>query len=279
MPSRMIEFDALWASEKLASCESSTRVEYVWLYGLADANGSFELNMRSIHSRVSAIRPRLTARRLEQIFAEFEVQGLLFTWKENGKRYGHWTGSDRPGRLPKLSERHRYKKFAPNVPKEGLAEYESRCGRDVVATTSPLGVGVEVGLALEGKGDGKGLGEGALKARGVGAPVAPLTSSTSGPGSASEDPLAKNASTSSPLPFRQANKTALRIERPTRRYFCEYCREDFADSREFNKHDCNAKTRGGWECITCHATFDAFSDLKEHRRHCLQEGVVSAASE
>src|SRR5580693_6868520 len=146
MPSRMIDFDSLWASEKLAACESSIRVEYVWLYRLADANGSFELNMRSIHSRVSAIRPRLTSRRLEEIFAEFERHGLLFTWSENGKRYGHWTGSDRPGRLPKLSERHRYKKLGADVPKDRLADYESRCRRDAVATKSPLGVGVGVGV-------------------------------------------------------------------------------------------------------------------------------------
>src|SRR5712692_2484131 len=127
----MIDFDGLWASDKLAACEESVRVEYAWLYGLADATGSFELNMRSILARVSAIRPALSMRRLERIFAEFERHGLLFVWTStNSKKYGHWTGSDRPGRLPPASERHCYRKFAPPVPAQALAEYESRFNRD-----------------------------------------------------------------------------------------------------------------------------------------------------
>ena len=268
MPSRLIDFDALWASEKLAACEGSTRIEYVWLYGLADAHGSFELNMRSIHSRVSAIRPRLTLRRLQKIFEEFEQHGLFFTWCEHGKRYAHWTGSDRPGRLPKPSERHRYKKLAPDVPKEGLADYESRFRRDAVAMTSSLGVGVELGSYR--KGDGKGIGEEAPEALGVGASPASPASSAQRPESASENPLARTASVPSPLPFRRTDTSTPTIQRTTGRLFCEYCRKDFADSREFGKHDCSAKTRGGWECITCHVTFKSFSGLKAHFRQCLQ---------
>ena len=272
MPPRMIDFESLWASEKLAECESSDRAEYAWLYGLADANGSFELNMRSIHSRVSAIRPRLTLRRLERIFANFERHGLLFIWSENGKRYGHWTGSNRPGRLPKLSERHRYKKLAPDVPNEGLAAYESRFRRDAVTTKSPLGVGVELGC--DRIGDGKEIGEEAPKALGVGALAASPTCSVSRPESASENPLAKTASVSSPIPSERTNKSTPRTKHP-KGWFCDYCRKDFADSREFTKHDCGAKTRGGWECVDCHSTLKTLSDLKVHRRQCLQGADIS----
>lgn len=153
MPSRVIDFEALWLSDKLAACDSSMRVEYLWCYGVADAFGSFELNLRAIHARVSAIRPRLTLQRVEKLFAEFELRGLLFTWQENGKRWGHWVGSERPGRLPRPSDRHKYKKLAPNVPKEGLAAYVSRCSREGIATNSPTGLGVGVGV-----GYGVGLG-------------------------------------------------------------------------------------------------------------------------
>lgn len=165
MPSRMIDYENLWLSEKLGNIESSMRAEYAWLYGCADANGSFELNLRGIHSRVSAIRPRLTLQRLERIFDEFERGGLLFVWWQNGKRYGHWTGSDRPGRLPKASERHRYKKLAPDVPVNELSKYESRFTRDPHATLSSLGVGVGVELDLIGDGKGTGIGS-AVNARG-----------------------------------------------------------------------------------------------------------------
>jgi hypothetical protein len=129
MPKRVIDFDALWASDKLASCAEWAQGEYAWLYGLADASGSFELtNLRVIWGRVAAIRKNLSLERLREIFDEFIARGLLFTWEENGKRYGHWTGSDMPGRLPARSWRVRLQKLAPPVPPEALAAYSARFG-------------------------------------------------------------------------------------------------------------------------------------------------------
>jgi hypothetical protein len=114
MPKRVLDFDALWASDKLAACAEWAQSEYTWLYGLADASGSFEMtNLRVIWGRVAAIRKNLTLERLQEIFDEFMARGLLFTWEENGKRYGHWTGSDVPGRLPSPSWRVRLEKLAP----------------------------------------------------------------------------------------------------------------------------------------------------------------------
>jgi hypothetical protein len=129
MPKRVLDFDALWASDKLASCAEWAQSEYAWLYGLADASGSFEMtNLRVIWGRVAAIRKNLTLQRLGEIFDEFIARGLLFTWEENGKRYGHWTGSDVPGRLPAPSWRIRLEKLAPPVPRDGLAAYSARFG-------------------------------------------------------------------------------------------------------------------------------------------------------
>lgn len=129
MPKRVLDFDALWASDKLASCAEWAQSEYAWLYGLADASGSFEMtNLRVIWGRVAAIRKNLTLERLQEIFDEFIARGLLFTWDENGKRYGHWTGSDIPGRLPAPSWRARLEKLAPPVPPEALAVYSARFG-------------------------------------------------------------------------------------------------------------------------------------------------------
>lgn len=129
MPKRVIDFDALWGSDKLASCAEWAQSEYAWLYGLADASGSFELtNLRVIWGRVAAIRKNLSLERLREIFDEFVARGLLFTWEENGKRYGHWTGSDIPGRLPARSWRVRLQKLAPAVPAEALAAYSARFG-------------------------------------------------------------------------------------------------------------------------------------------------------
>ncbi len=124
MPKRVLDFDALWASDKLSRCAPWAQAEYAWLYGLADANGNFELtNLRVIWGRVAAIRHNLSLERLEQIFDEFRDKGLLFVWEENGKRYGHWTGSEAPGRLPPPSWRARLERLAPPVPCDALAAY------------------------------------------------------------------------------------------------------------------------------------------------------------
>ena len=124
MPKRVLDFDALWSSDKLAACAPWAQAEYAWLYGLADCNGSFELtNLRVIWGRVAAIRHALTLQRLEQVFAEFIARGLLFTWAAGGKRYGHWTGSDQPGRLPPPSWRARLERLAPPVPQAELAAF------------------------------------------------------------------------------------------------------------------------------------------------------------
>ena len=135
MPKRVIDFDAMWGSDKLASCAEWAQTEYAWLYGLADASGCFELtNLRVIWGRVAAIRRNLSLERLEQVFLEFQDKGLLFAWEENGKRYGHWTGSDVPGRLPAPSWRVRLERLAPPVPKQQLAEFMSRFSRGRAAS-------------------------------------------------------------------------------------------------------------------------------------------------
>ena len=130
MPKRVIDFDAMWSSDKIASCADWAQTEYAWLYGLADASGCFELtNLRVIWGRVAAVRRNLTIERLEQVFDEFQDKGLLFVWDHEGKRYAHWTGSDVPGRLPPPSWRARLERYAPPVPKQRLAEYMSKFAR------------------------------------------------------------------------------------------------------------------------------------------------------
>jgi hypothetical protein len=147
MPKRVIDFDAMWGSDKLAACAAWAQAEYAWLYGLADASGCFELtNLRVIWGRVAAIRANLTMERLEQVFAEFQDKGLLFVWEHEGKRYAHWTGSDVPGRLPPPSWRMRLEEFAPPVPKQRLAEYMGKFARGRAALAG-VGFGAQAAQA------------------------------------------------------------------------------------------------------------------------------------
>jgi hypothetical protein len=160
MPKRVLDFDALWASDKIAACEEWAQPEYAWCYGLADANGSFELtNLRVIHGKVAAIRKNFSLERLEQVIDEFHDKGLLFIWDDNGKRYGHWTASDKPGRLPRESRRTpRYGPIlAPPVQKDQLNAYvthcASRCDTKPVALRHKSVGGLGLGLGV-----GKGVG-------------------------------------------------------------------------------------------------------------------------
>jgi hypothetical protein len=157
MPKRVIDFDALWASDKIAACPAWAQAEYAWLYGLADASGSFELtNLRVIWGRVAAVRKDLTLERLEQIFQEFTARGLLFTWEAGGKRYGHWTGSDVPGRLPPPSWRARLERLAPPLPRVELAAYMSRfASRQSEWRVPEFGEGVTASAKCEQQYDGR----------------------------------------------------------------------------------------------------------------------------
>lgn len=158
MPKRVLDFDAMWASDKLAACAEWAQVEYAWCYGLADANGSFELtNLRVAYGKVGAIRKSLSVERFEQCVDEWHDKGLLFIWTQDGKRYGHWTGSDKPGRLPRESRRTpRYGPiFAPPVPKDEVKAYATHCASR--CDTKPVALRHE---SVDGLGLGLGVGKG-----------------------------------------------------------------------------------------------------------------------
>jgi hypothetical protein len=168
MPKRVLDGEALWGSTKLSECPEWAIPFYAWLYPLADANGSFELtNVRVVWCKVAAIMPHFTLETLTEIISIFEKRGLLFTWSENGKRYGHWTGSDKPGRLPQPTRRTtKYGPiYAPLVPREQLQHYQSRrqhC-RAATAQASLCDANCVAGndsASVVGFGVGLGIGEG-----------------------------------------------------------------------------------------------------------------------
>ena len=70
-----------------------------------------------VAGKVNANIPRLTASRLEEVFQEFYRRGLAFIWEQFGKRYLHWTGSQRKGRWPRESRRNKKyeKELAPRI--------------------------------------------------------------------------------------------------------------------------------------------------------------------
>lgn len=166
MPKRLIDYEAVWSSYKLSRCKPSSRVEYLWVYGLADAGGSFDMtNLRSLWGKVSPIRPNLTFKKFKSVLTDFEKHGLLFTWTTKQKTFGHWVGSRLPGRLPAPSQKSRFYFVCPEPPTQELEAYisgvESRQRFDL-----PQGRGLNqdvdgIGIGKEGRGKGIGFGNGA----------------------------------------------------------------------------------------------------------------------
>jgi hypothetical protein len=205
MPKRLIDFDALWSSRRLSQCTPSSRVEYLWIYGLADASGSFEMtNLRAIWGRVAAIRPDLTIRKLKACLEQFEKHGLLFVWTEKGKKFGHWVGSRKEGRLPPPSTKSRYYLVCPLPPVELLENYDSRYKFDY-SHDLPQDTGLGLGLGLESDVDGDG------KRIGFGAPSAQSTA-------------AKTAAASSPFPSKsEIQRPIQNQELQPRQVWCSKC--------------------------------------------------------
>lgn len=182
LPKRLIDYEAVWSSFKLSLCKPSSRVEYLWIYGLADAGGSFELtNLRAIHGKVAAIRPNFTLRKLKMALEDLETNGLLFVWCKNEKRFGHWVGSRVPGRLPPASQRSRFYFVCPEPPKRELEAYNSGFdSRHRLDSGQGRGLNqdLDVDLDVDGIGKGRGIGFG------FGAPVTgsqvPLVSEAQG---------------------------------------------------------------------------------------------------
>ena len=97
------------------------------------------------------------------ILVDFHRHGLLFLWEQNGRKYAHWTGSEKEGRLPPPSLRARYPTNIPLPPIPLLEKYlaevlnESCTSQDEVLPGLGLGLGLGVGLGL-----GSGLGKTSL---------------------------------------------------------------------------------------------------------------------
>jgi hypothetical protein len=109
--------------------------------------------MRALHGKVAAVRPHFTIDTLRQALHEFHDHGLLYVWRAGSKVYGHWTNSEKEGRLPPLSQRPKFQKLAPLVPKINLYRYL----QDSLSKAQPM---EQQGLALSAPSPGLGFGVG-----------------------------------------------------------------------------------------------------------------------
>lgn len=140
MPKRIVDGEAIWTSEKLGSVQPEwIRAEYANLLPLATANGTFELDSKTIWSRVySRNRPSITVKKVQQILEELEHRLLLFRFEVGGKDWGYWIGIDKPGRLPPPARRGTHEKCGPDVPLVALARFVEGAASGGETVISPM---------------------------------------------------------------------------------------------------------------------------------------------
>jgi hypothetical protein len=197
MPKRFVE-DTIYTSDKLLSVPEKYRPEYSYILPLAEANGCLEYNPAVVwRTAYSLMRPSWNVKKVTAMLEAFREAKLLFVFEHAGKEFAYFIGIEN-GRLPKPSERVRFRNATSIVPAEDLAtflgisiEKTKEQYRDVIATASPDGrddvahsIGAGAGVrdgdgARDGVGSSARLGAGAES--GAEAPVvatlSPITSS------------------------------------------------------------------------------------------------------
>src|SRR6185437_10669782 len=125
MPKRIIDGEALWGSDRIASVEPEwVRPEYANLIPLALSNGVFEFSVRRVWKDVYAYnRPSMTEKKVAIVLEALRAAKLLFVFQAEGKSWGFWTGIDRPGRLPSRERRGTHEKTGPEPPAELLQSF------------------------------------------------------------------------------------------------------------------------------------------------------------
>jgi hypothetical protein len=149
LPRRIVDGEKTWGSDKLHQVQpESYRAEYPWLLPLANDVGSFECNPEQVWFRAYAYnRKSVTEKDVSKFLEEFERVGLLYRWKVDGKEWGYWIGMDRPGLLPKPSERY------SKGPRPSDAELERFLGGLPAGDPREFATGLGLGI-----GSGSGIG-------------------------------------------------------------------------------------------------------------------------
>ena len=108
---RVVDYPGIYDSATLAALPNDEyRAEYVWLLGIAGPNGSFEWCERRLWAAAYAPVRDKTVEDLSRYLQAFLDAGLLLKWVQDGKMWGYFVGSEKPGRLPRESWKKRFAK-------------------------------------------------------------------------------------------------------------------------------------------------------------------------
>jgi hypothetical protein len=213
MPRRIVDGEAIWLSDKIGLVEPPQyRAEFATLVPLMNGYGTFECSAKVIWAKVyTCNRPDITLAEVAKILDEYQRVGLLFRWEENGKVYGHWVGSLKPGRLPARSERTtKEKRICEKIPTEALAEFmgvkpDFLYKSELADVLTPLKSTLRVAAEYPPSSQGLGIGDGNVRGNGYGYGVGVGSGngsdrSTIQPSPAHEESVTDKSKTSNPEP-------------------------------------------------------------------------------
>ena len=148
MPNRVIS-DKTWKSRKVRDIQPlKFRPEYAWLIPLFEDTGVCEFDPEYIYAAAySTARPDWTLEDVKLLLDELVRVQLFFRYEAGNKVYLYLVGSDKPGLLPKPSER--YSKLPTP---DGAAMARAASGS---AAGSPREIATGLGLGI-GSGSGRG---------------------------------------------------------------------------------------------------------------------------
>lgn len=124
MPQRMVDGNAWALSRKIKDgVEERYRLHYILWLTLAEANGTFEVDIERIHAVLYAFQmPGIKTRNVKEMLTQFTAAGVLHVWKaptrtgSTEKTWGWFPGSEKPGRLVSKEHLKRYKDLPPDYP-------------------------------------------------------------------------------------------------------------------------------------------------------------------
>jgi hypothetical protein len=144
--------DITYKSRKVRQIQPpELRPEYVWIIPLFNGHGVCEFDAESIWADAYALnRPGWDSDKVKQMLDELVRVELLATWEEDGHTWAWLVGSDKPGLLPKPSERNVRERRPPAALLQRHSSGDS-------AAQPPIGIGTGSGF-----GTGSGTGNDAV---------------------------------------------------------------------------------------------------------------------
>jgi hypothetical protein len=116
MPRKIVLVDDADDSPSLQRCSPEAWDQWPWLQRPADNHGRFKYNPEGIYYTHFKLRRNLSPKKIDKYYREYEANGMLVIWEEDGRAYAAYPNWDKHNNLDR-----RYKSQIPDPPEDLLA--------------------------------------------------------------------------------------------------------------------------------------------------------------